>query len=145
MLHQANRCIALDDLNFEKRKYHPIKAYSDSKLANMLFARELAQRMKSENVSVISLHPGLVNTSLTRHMGWLGSITRFFAKIFGKTIPQGAATSIYAATAPNIQSGAYLEDCAQKEPKPKALDDEMARKLWEKTEELVEQAITGIN
>ncbi|KAH7623221.1 hypothetical protein Ndes2526B_g01639 [Nannochloris sp. 'desiccata'] len=131
--------IDLEDLNYENRKYNPIIAYSNSKLATMLFARQLAHRMKAENapVSVVSLHPGLINTGLTRNLGLAGYITRFLARMTGKSIPQGAATSVYCATASGIPSGSYWEDCCQKEPKPNALDDEMARKLWEKTEELI--------
>jgi NAD(P)-dependent dehydrogenase (short-subunit alcohol dehydrogenase family) len=136
--------IELEDLHYEKRKFFSIKAYSDAKLANMLFARQLAHKMKAENapVSVVSLHPGLVkNTGLARNLGILGYISRFQARLMGKSIPQGAATSVYCAIANDVPSGSYWEDCTQVEPKPNALDDEMARKLWEKTEELIASKI----
>lgn len=135
--------IELGDLQYEERKYSFLKAYSDSKLANMLFARQLADRMKSENapVSAVSLHPGLINTGLTRHVGLMGYVTRFLARMVGKSIPQGAATAVYCATASDVPSGSYWEDCNQKEPKPNAVDDEMARKLWEKSEELIASKI----
>jgi NAD(P)-dependent dehydrogenase (short-subunit alcohol dehydrogenase family) len=142
--------IDLENLSYDKAvstsRYNPLQAYSDSKLANMLFARELATRMKAENapVSALSLHPGLIGgTGLTRKMGFSGYITRFVARFAGKSIPQGASTSVYCATAPGLPSGSYWEDCAQTEPKPNATDDEMARKLWEKTEELLSLKTSG--
>ena len=139
--------IEIDDLNFKTRKYHPLKAYSDSKLANILFARELANKMtaKGAPVQAISLHPGRVmDTALGRHMGFLGTLNNLIGKWFGKTLPQGAATVVYASTASDVPTGSYLEDCAVKETKPHAADDEMAKKLWDETEKLVAEAVESM-
>ncbi|KAG7668276.1 hypothetical protein Ndes2526B_g01003 [Nannochloris sp. 'desiccata'] len=136
--------IDLDDLNYNTRKYHSIKAYGDSKLANMLFVRELATKLtaKGAHVEAFSLHPGRVmDTSLGRHMGFLGTLNNLIARWFGKTVSQGAATVVYAATASGIPSGAYLEDCAVTEPKPHATNDDVAKQLWGKTDELVAEAL----
>jgi retinol dehydrogenase-12 len=135
--------IDIEDLNYKTRPYSSIQAYCDSKLANILFAKELATHRAP--VEVFSLHPGLVmNTSLSRHMGFLGKLNKLIARWFGKTLPQGAATIVYAATATGIPSGSYLEDCAVKEPMPHARDDAVAKQLWTKTEELVVEAAAAI-
>jgi retinol dehydrogenase 12 len=146
-LNYAIGTIEIDDLNYETRKYYGVKAYSDSKLANMLFARELANRMKAKGVHVeaVSLHPGRVmNTSLSQHMGFLGTINNFFNRWFGKTLDQGASTVVYAATTPDLPPGAYLDNCAVVEPKAHATDDVMAKALWEKTEELIAEGVKSM-
>ncbi|GAB4821955.1 hypothetical protein N2152v2_009001 [Parachlorella kessleri] len=139
----------LEDLNWEKRRYNTWLAYGASKLANILFAKELASRMQEEGspVRCYSLHPGMINTGLSRHMwggfawralaGWMTWIPGF------KTVEQGAATTVYAATAPELetQSGAYLSDCRVVAPSKAAQDADLAKRLWAKTEELIQAAL----
>lgn len=90
------------DLNSEK-SYEPVGCYTNSKLANILFTRELARRLKDTKVTVNALHPGVINTELSRHIGEISfSITGYFVKpamyLFNKTPRQGAQTTIYAGT-----------------------------------------------
>lgn len=137
--------INLDDLNYEKRKYSSWGSYGQAKLANILFAAELARQLAAEgsHVKAYSLHPGVIKTNLGRHMGFTGGLLNFFVGPFGKTIPQGAATSVYAATAAELDthSGAYLADCQLAVASKAGQDGEMGKKLWAKTEELLGAAL----
>jgi retinol dehydrogenase 12 len=136
--------IDLEDLNFNTRRYNNWMAYGQAKLANVMFASELAKRMKDEgaDVAAFSLHPGVIKTNLQRHMGiWQAPFALF--NYFMKTIPQGAATSVFASSSPELPktaNGAYLADCAVKEPAKQAKDAEMAAALWTKSEELLASA-----
>lgn len=138
--------IVLDDLNYERRSYSRWPAYGQSKLANILFTKELARRLREEKsaVEAFVLHPGVIPTPLGRHMGWLGTMLNAVSSKFQKTVPQGAATTVWAATAPELagRSGAYLADCQVAEPNRQAQDADMARALWDKTEELIAAATT---
>lgn len=128
------------DLNSEK-SYDPSRAYEQSKLANVLFTRELAKRLDGTGVTVNSLHPGIVDTDLMRHMGIFNS---FFAKIFVrplmwpflKTAVNGAQTTLYAALDPELEkvTGKYFSDCKEKEVAPQGADDSMAKFLWKVSE-----------
>jgi NAD(P)-dependent dehydrogenase (short-subunit alcohol dehydrogenase family) len=130
-----------DDPKFEKRKYSGFDAYGDSKLANVLFTRALVKRMP-ESVLAFSLHPGVIPTNLSRHMGIAGSLFGVALKVFSKSISQGASTSVYGATSPDLEgrSGAYLFDCRVKEPSKDALDDDAADKVWALSERAVARA-----
>ncbi|KAG1659680.1 Retinol dehydrogenase 11 [Nymphon striatum] len=109
--------INFDDLNMEKG-YSAGKAYSQSKLANILFAKELASRLEGTGVSVFSLHPGVIATELNRHIG--SSINRFIGwayqkmSFFLKTPAQGAQTTIYCSVAEGLEekSGCYFRYCS---------------------------------
>lgn len=135
-----------ENLRFERRNYHPVLAYSDAKLANVLYVRELSKKLTAEGapVMVVALHPGLVRTKFTNSSGFGGYVTRFAALCFGKSVAQGAATAVYAATAPGIPSGSYLEDCAVSKPSAVALDDDFAREFRVKSEELLREAIRSM-
>jgi NAD(P)-dependent dehydrogenase (short-subunit alcohol dehydrogenase family) len=126
------------DPGFAHRKYVPFDAYGDSKLANVLFTRQLA-KVLPPSVEAFSLHPGVIPTNLTRSMGLVGSIYRAVGRFFLKTVAQGAATTVYAATAGDLagKSGSYLADCAIAPPAQESLDDAMAAKLWAVSERLV--------
>jgi NAD(P)-dependent dehydrogenase (short-subunit alcohol dehydrogenase family) len=121
-----------NDPAYKQRPYKAMPAYGDSKLANVLFTRELSKRLPA-NVLTFSLHPGVIATNLSRSMGVLGSVFRVVGRLFLKSIPQGAATTIFAATAPELarRSGAYLADCAEKEPMKEALDQSLSAKVWD--------------
>lgn len=123
------------DPRYERRRYRRVDAYGDSKLANVLFARALARRLGPDALS-LAVHPGVIPTNLTRSLGVLGALYRAFGKPFLKSVPQGAATSIYAATAPELagKSGAYLADCAVAVAAPAADDTELAERLWAASE-----------
>eukprot|EP01027_Heterolobosea_sp_BB2_P012779 GEZU01018485.1.p1 GENE.GEZU01018485.1~~GEZU01018485.1.p1 ORF type:complete len:324 (+),score=116.27 GEZU01018485.1:28-972(+) len=128
--------INFDDINSEK-SYNAYIAYGQSKMANIMFTRELQRRLGSSGCIATSLHPGNVATELTRHMR-LAMIFYPIAKHFLKTPIQGAQTSIYCAIAPDVKPGAYYADCKEaKVLRSVALDDAKQKKLWELSERLV--------
>ena len=121
------------------RGYGGWRAYGQSKLANVLFAKSLAHRLGSERAA-FSLHPGVIATNLGRHMSPLLTFgMSLFMRPFSKTVAQGAATSCYVAARPEAarHSGAYFADCAVAKASPHASDDALAERLWSVSEELV--------
>ncbi|XP_059205817.1 retinol dehydrogenase 12 isoform X2 [Centropristis striata] len=135
LAHEKGR-MEFDDINLDK-DYHRMKSYRQSKLANVLFCRELASRLKDTGVTVYSLHPGVICTELGRHMFptlalWQKILLRPIT-LFMKTPREGAQTTIYCAVDESQAdvSGLYYSDCAPKSPAPNALDDEAAKKLWD--------------
>jgi len=121
-----------EDSNWERSTYWAWSAYGRSKLANILFTRQLATNLQGTNVTANCLHPGSIATELQRHMS-LGAIFNFVGKPLMKTIPQGAATQIYCATAPELAdiNGKYFEDCNISESSVAGQNMEDAKKLWE--------------
>ncbi len=119
------------DPKYGSRKYVPFDAYGDSKLANILFTHALAKRLPKSAVAVC-LHPGVIPTNLSRSLGIQGAIFRAVGKLFMKTVPQGAATTIYGATAAELEghTGAYLSDCAIAEPTADGQDAALAEQVW---------------
>uniref|UniRef100_A0A8C2ZXL2 Si:dkey-73n8.3 n=1 Tax=Cyclopterus lumpus TaxID=8103 RepID=A0A8C2ZXL2_CYCLU len=123
--------IQFDDLSGEK-EYHPVRAYAQSKLANILFTRELAKRIEAHGVTAYSVDPGMVNTEIMRHLGNpLVSISKTIAFML-KTPAEGAYTTIYCAITPEHQlvTGGYYKDCASAETSRAGQDDGTALKLW---------------
>ncbi|XP_016392483.1 retinol dehydrogenase 12-like [Sinocyclocheilus rhinocerous] len=121
--------IHFEDLNSEK-SYHPVKAYVQSKLANILFTRELAPRAEEMGVSVYAVDPGLVKTDIIRH---LNKSLQFFVKTFGfliKPPEEGAYTTLYCALTPDLPTGAYYSNCAMAPCSRAANDDNTASRLW---------------
>jgi NAD(P)-dependent dehydrogenase (short-subunit alcohol dehydrogenase family) len=105
-----------------------------SKLANVLFSAELGRRLQGTGVTTYALHPGIVATNVWRSFRWpLDAI----AKLFMMSVEDGAKTSLYCATSPDVESqtGLYYDSCAVKEPSALARDEDLARKLWEQSEE----------
>ena len=114
-------------------------AYSQSKLANVLFTRELARRLAGTGVTANAMHPGVVNTGLFQNVGGIGGLAlRALAPIFMKTPEQGADTLIWLATAPEAaeSSGGYHDRRRLREPSAAAQDDEAAQRLWALSAEL---------
>ncbi|XP_006835326.1 PREDICTED: retinol dehydrogenase 14 [Chrysochloris asiatica] len=133
--------INFEDLNSEQ-SYNKSFCYSRSKLANILFARELARRLEGTNVTVNVLHPGIVRTNLGRHINIPLLVKPLFNLVswaFFKTPIEGAQTSIYLASSPEVEgvSGKYFGDCKEEELLPKAMDESVARKLWDISEVMV--------
>ena len=144
--------IVFDDIQFEKRDYDKWQAYGQAKTANVLFGVGIEKRYGGAGVHANALHPGVIMTELARHMG-PSDIEDLQARTPGglkfKTIPCGAATSLWAATAPELEGrgGLYLEDCAVAQARssdeaqvgyaPYALDREAAEQLWTVSEQLV--------
>ncbi|WP_024519105.1 SDR family NAD(P)-dependent oxidoreductase [Bradyrhizobium sp. Tv2a-2] len=154
--------VDLDDPNFERTPYDPSMAYGRSKTANILFAVEFDRRHKAGGVRATAVHPGGIKTELGRHMQ-PGELDKIVAQINAqlaadgqppyqwKTIPQGAATSVWAAFVAPAEDvgGRYCENCqmspiteglvspASPGVRPYALDLERAKALWAKSEEMV--------
>ncbi|KAL2088658.1 hypothetical protein ACEWY4_015557 [Coilia grayii] len=128
--------IHFDDINLDK-DYEPMKSYRQSKLANVLFSRELAKRLEGSGVTVYSLHPGVIRTELGRHLWptialWKRLLFRPLMLLI-KTPWEGAQTTIYCAVDHSLHntSGLYYSDCAPKQAAPQACDDEAAKRLWD--------------
>lgn len=123
--------INFEDINFEQ-EFSTMKVYGHSKLANILFTRQLAKKLEGSNVTVNCCHPGTVATGLGSNNGVLGKLVMLLLKPFFRSPERGAATSIYLATSPEVQgSGGYYVDCKPARVKPWAEDDGAAEWLWE--------------
>lgn len=126
-----------ENLQGEKR-YHPRQIYAQTKLANVLFTKELARRLEGTGVTANALHPGTVATGLFgRFLGlpsWLGFLTDWL----GISPEQGAETSLYLATSPDVAetTGKYFRKCRPIACNPVAEDPQIAKKLWDVSEEL---------
>ncbi|MFQ5635247.1 MAG: SDR family NAD(P)-dependent oxidoreductase [Gammaproteobacteria bacterium] len=130
--------IEFDNLSGE-RDYDPGRAYGQSKLANVLFALELARRLADTTATANSLRPGVIPTNLGRHLPrWQVIALETIGRPFTKTIAQGAATSCYVATAPTLStvSGYFFNHCNPHRPGGHTEDREMAARLWAVSEEL---------
>ncbi|XP_070591643.1 dehydrogenase/reductase SDR family member 13-like [Erythrolamprus reginae] len=114
-------------------------SYGNSKLANLLHARELASRLEGTNVTCYVVHPGMVKTGINRSFPRWMFWTLFYVRLFMRTSEAGAQTSIFCATEEGIEglSGRYFVDCQTKVPSLLAHDDQLAKKLWEFSERLV--------
>ena len=128
------------------RGYEPNKMYGQSKLANGLMTLELARRLGGEGSTATanSVHPGVINTELGRHYpAWKRAAGKLIGWTFMKSVPQGAATTCYVATAPALSrtSGRYFEDCNPVVPAAgKHMDDAaLAERLWTVSEGLVKE------
>jgi retinol dehydrogenase 12 len=128
----------LDDLNWERRRYSGIGAYGATKLANILFTRELARRLEGSGVTANCLHPGVVATNIFSGMGLLGALFGVLAKPLLISSNRGAATSTYLAssTAMKDVSGKFFDECKAVEPGPAALDNASGTALWTTSAEL---------
>ncbi|TXS89255.1 SDR family NAD(P)-dependent oxidoreductase [Parahaliea maris] len=158
-----------DDPNYREREYEKWRAYGESKTANVLFSVGLDARLAPLGVRVFAVHPGMIMTELGRHMDEAdmeairaraasrsaasGQETGGEPRSLFKSIPQGAATSVYAATSPALAGigGRYLEDCHLAEEAGKetaggvesyATDPALAEQLWQLSEALVGESFT---
>lgn len=124
--------INLEDINSEK-SYDKRGAYSQSKLANVLFTRSLAKRLQGTGVTTYSLHPGVVQTDLWRHLSGPQQFVMKVVSPFTKSSTEGAQTTIFCAVEPALEneSGGYYSDCAPAKCSAPAQDEDLAQKLWE--------------
>lgn len=137
--------IEFDNLSGE-RGYEPNKMYGQSKLANGLFSLELSRQLREAGSTATSnaVHPGVILTNLGRHFDpWKRTVSKLIGWTFMKSIPEGAATTCYVATAPALASisGQYFENCNPVVPMPgKHMDDlVLAQKLWQTSTDLVSE------
>jgi len=115
--------------------YDPWRMYGRSKLANILFTRALSKRLEGTGKTANSLHPGVIDTNLGRHVPDRVEMYESMKDIL-KTVAQGAATQCYVAARPELAgvSGVYFSDCAPAKTLNHAKDDALAEALWERTE-----------
>ena len=130
-----------NDLHLAK-DYSNIKAYSNSKLANILFTLELANQLKNTTVTTNSLHPGVVNSNFGGNSSMFWQAMVAMARPFMVSIEKGAETSIFLASSDQVNqiSGRYFVRKKQRRPSDEANNIEIAKKLWE-----VSLALTGLN
>jgi NAD(P)-dependent dehydrogenase (short-subunit alcohol dehydrogenase family) len=137
---QARNGLDFDDLQ-TTRRYRGFAVYSRTKLANILFTRELARRLDGTGVTTNALHPGFVASSFGRDgdTGRLGDIGMVFTRPFAISAAQGALTSIHLASSPEVGdvTGQYWYKCALSTPSRAAQDDDAARRLWAVSEQLI--------
>ena len=159
----------LDDPNFERTEYTPMAAYGRSKTANILFAVEFDRRHRAQGIRAAAVHPGGIKTELTRHIGDEG-IEKTIAMINEKaraeglpefrwkSIPQGAATTVWAAAKASAEEigGRYCEDCHVAEMvdsldpairhgvRPYATDGVRAKQLWTLSEKMVGETFEAV-
>ncbi|XP_061775307.1 dehydrogenase/reductase SDR family member 13-like isoform X2 [Nerophis ophidion] len=127
------------DLVSGQSTWQDFRAYCNSKLCNLLFTRELANRLEGSEVTCYSLHPGVINTQLCRNMSWwLRTLQMPFAKLFFLDPEGGAQCTLYCALQEGIEalSGRFFSNCAVQQVAQRGRDDALARKLWEVSERL---------
>ena len=135
--------IDFDNLSGE-RGYAPMQAYGVSKLANILFTRELARRLgppgQNGGQTANTLHPGVIATNIGRTLPGVAKLAmRVASPLIFKTPAQGAATQCYLAASPAVAqvTGAYYADCNPAETTPAGRDMTLAARLWDASEALV--------
>ncbi|TME00259.1 MAG: SDR family oxidoreductase [Chloroflexi bacterium] len=113
--------------------------YGESKLANILFTAELARRLTGTGVTATCFHPGLVASGFNRNNGWLLSAAMTMLRPFSRTAEKGADTLVWLVESSEVagQSGGYYVDRRQVDPSAAARDLEVARRLWQLSEEQV--------
>ncbi|HET7607370.1 MAG TPA: SDR family oxidoreductase, partial [Gammaproteobacteria bacterium] len=127
-----------DDLQSE-RSYSGFRVYGRSKLANILFTRELARRLQGSGVNANCLHPGFVATRFGEGNGGLGRLALHAAqRAFAITPEEGAKTMTYLASSPEVAevSGKYFYKCKEELPSAEAQDDVAAARLWAESAKL---------
>jgi NAD(P)-dependent dehydrogenase (short-subunit alcohol dehydrogenase family) len=134
----AREGLPMDDLGSERR-FSMMRVYGQSKLANILFTRELARQLAGTGVTANSLHPGVVATGLFAGHGAIPRVLGKLASLFMLSPTQGARTSVYLCASPEVEgvSGKYFIECKEVEPGRAARDDEAARALWDASAAMV--------
>jgi NAD(P)-dependent dehydrogenase (short-subunit alcohol dehydrogenase family) len=135
--HRGAGRLDFDDLE-SQRSYSPMRVYGRSKLANILFTRELARRLEGTGVTANSMHPGFVGSNFAKNNGLLGIAAMTLLRPFARSPEKGAETAVYLCSSPKVEgvTGEYFQDCKPHRPRPFALDDEDARRLWEVSERM---------
>ena len=131
-----------DDLEYKKRKYGALKVYGGSKLMNVLFTHELAQRLAGTNVTANCLHPGAVASEFGDNTaGLMRAIVWIFKNTMAITAKKGAETSVYLATSPDVAnvSGKYFDSKREKDSSKNSHDAAAQKRLWEISEEITKQ------
>ena len=136
---EAHRGASVDTSDFAlTKKYSNWKAYSNSKLYNILFSRSLAQLWREENIWIFSVHPGVIRSNFGQSSTWLIKAFWKLGALFMKSNREGAESSVYAALSADLSqsSGAYIKDKKIAQPTRLAKNDQVAEKLWKWSEEV---------
>lgn len=134
--HYRAKRIDFDALRRPTKTFTGMPEYEVSKLCNVLFTLELARRLEGKGVTTYAVHPGVIASDIWRTVPWpLGHV----AKLFMKSVEEGAETSIHCATSPEVaeQSGRYYASCREKRPSRASLDQALAERLWQQSSEWV--------
>ncbi|MCP4035415.1 MAG: SDR family oxidoreductase [bacterium] len=126
-----------DDLQSERR-YATFNAYGASKLANILFTRELARRLLGTKTTANAFHPGMVGSDFAKNNGFVAQVAMTLLKPIARSPHKGAETGIYLCTSPEVEgrTGGYYYDCKEHPTRATARSDADARRLWELSEKL---------
>lgn len=135
--------VDFDDLQREKSYFH-FAVYGQSKLANILFTRELAKRLSGKNVTATCLHPGVVSTGFGKDTSGLFKWGLSLIQPFLIGPEEGARTTIHLATSPEVEghTGGYYARCKPAKPTRAACDDAAAARLWTETEKLIDRVLS---
>ncbi|XP_062550602.1 WW domain-containing oxidoreductase [Armigeres subalbatus] len=131
------------DLSPPANKFWSMMAYNNAKLFNVLFACELSKRWKTRGISVFALHPGnMVSSQLPRNW-WFYRILFAIVRPFTKSLQQAASTTIYCATAPELNgfTGLYFNNCYVCDPSGPSKNEQMQQKLWTLSEQMIERGL----
>ncbi|RIA80801.1 hypothetical protein C1645_729957 [Glomus cerebriforme] len=129
-----------DNLNLEKGAYwNPLKGYGNTKLMGVIISKELGRIVQSEHISTFSIHPGIILTNIDHMNGWFtSSILKFLISMSGISPEQGAINVLYPVLSPeNKDTGKYYYEGIEYEPNKLANDQELAKKLWNVTEQIL--------
>lgn len=138
--HEVVDRIHFKDIGFKEGPYRPYKTYGQSKLANIMFTYELAERLEGSGVTANVLHPGSVASKLYRKFGILEPLILFWIRLTGKSSEEGAETPIYLASAPEVDgvNGKYFVDKEQTRSSDASYDKEAWERLWDLSEEMTD-------
>jgi len=131
--------IEFDNLSGDKG-YQPLTAYGQSKIANLLLAKELQRRFAGTKKTAYAVHPGVVATNLGRNLGPVLSRLAAIGPLFLKSLGEGAATEVFAAVNAKALplAGSYLSDSNVEKPRADAEDAALATRLWAESEKIVQ-------
>ena len=135
--HQFVKEMNFGDLQSEK-VFKPMQVYGQSKLANILFTKSLANKLADHGVTVNCLHPGFVSTGIGSNNKGVWNILMSLARPFARKTDKGAETSVYLCSSPEVKdiSGEYFVDCKIEKVSDAAKSSDQADKLWEISSEL---------
>lgn len=122
--------------------WFPLRIYSNSKLANLLFAFELARRLEGTGVTVNALHPGTIDTEIYRNLSFPLKVVKQIFRIFLRTIDEGIQTTLYVALSTSLDStsGQYFRDCKISETSKNAQNIEWQKIMWEQSMKITKLA-----
>jgi len=142
---EGHRSAPVEAIEFENlsgdKGYKPLRAYGQSKMADLLFAKELQRRFAGTRKTAYAVHPGVVDTNLARNMGpVLSRVLALIGRLFLKSTGEGAATEVFAAVSPKAVplAGDYLADSNVMKPRADAEDAALAARLWSESVKIVQ-------